>query len=116
MSKFRLILGLVALLILITGCDVFKTEKDVLLLNSVTNLQHQIEKDEWDKALSNINKFENLYEERKWKLQLLGELEDYKEVELEIAALKESVKEQEKLDAKIGLAQIKHRLHVIYNL
>lgn len=116
MSKFRLILGLIVMLISITGCDIFKTEKDDLLFHSVTELQHQIEKEEWDKALSNINKFENLYEERKWKLQLLGELEDYKEIELEIVALKESVKEQEKLDAKIGLGQIKHRLDVIYNL
>jgi DNA polymerase III delta prime subunit len=115
-SKLKLILGLILFLSFITGCDVFKTEKDELLFYSIAELQNQIEQEEWDQVLSHISHFQEKYEQRKWKLQLLGELDDYKEIELEIGALKESVKEKDKLESMIALSEIRHRLLIIYSL
>jgi DNA polymerase III delta prime subunit len=115
-SKLKLILAFILFLSFITGCDVIKSEKDELLFYSIAELQHQIEQEEWVHALSQINKFQKKYEQRKWKLQLLGELDDYKEIELEIGSLKEGVKEKDKLESMIALSEIKQRLHIIYHL
>jgi DNA polymerase III delta prime subunit len=93
-----------------------KSEKDELLFYSIDELQHQIEKEEWVHVLSNINEFQEKYEQRKWKLQILGEIDDYKEIELEIGALKEYVKEKDKLESMIALSEIKQRLQIIYHL
>jgi predicted HAD superfamily phosphohydrolase len=101
---------------LVTGCDVFKTEKDEILFNKIEELQLQIQEEQWDEALSNMNEFKKVYGARKWKMQLLGELEDYKDIELEMELFKESVKDQDELESKRGLSQIKHRLIYIYNL
>ncbi|WP_197046647.1 DUF4363 family protein [Oceanobacillus salinisoli] len=116
MGKIKLLSALVFIFILTSGCDLVKTEKDELLFSSVTLLEEQINKKEWGQAISTIDEFEELYNKRKWKLQLLGELEDYKEIELEILALKESLKEEDEYESKVSLDQIIHRLHLIYNL
>lgn len=116
MFKLKIILPLCIVLICVTACDIVKTEKDELLFNTVTDIQTQVENREWDSALTNINQLENLYEQRKWKLQLLGELEDYKEVELEIISLKEIIKAQDDLEANITLSNILHRLELIFDL
>ncbi|MBP1970170.1 hypothetical protein J2Z83_002288 [Virgibacillus natechei] len=113
---FKFIMALLLLLITSTGCDLLKTEKDDLLIRSVTEIEDQIDQEEWDKAISDIHDFQELYDSRKWKLQLLGELEDYKQIELEILGLQQSLKEEDFMEAKIGVGHIKHRLNMIYNM
>ena len=116
MVHFKLATALLFLLVTLTGCDLLKTEKDHLLLTSVTKTETHLDKKEWDQALANINDFQDLYNQRKWKLQLLGELEDYKEIESEIISLKVSLKDEDELESRIGLGEIIYRLNVIYNL
>lgn len=116
MFKPQFICLSIVFFIILSGCDLVKTEKDEVLFKTASDVHNQIEQQEWDKALTTIKEFENLYEDRKWKLQLLGELEDYKELELEIVTLKESLKEEDRFEAKVGLRQIEHRLHLIYEL
>jgi hypothetical protein len=100
-----------------TGCsNVTITEKDELLFYKIDELHDYIDDEQWEKALKNLNEFQKSYKSRKWKLQLLGVLEDYKEIELEMEQLKENIKEKEELECKIGLLHIKHRMYIIYNL
>lgn len=114
MARLRLLLVLLILTITVTGCELIKTEKDDRLMSTLTELQQQIESNEWDKALLKIRDFHNQYEDRKWKLQLLGEKEDYNEIELQIITLEETIKEKDEFQANISLGQIKHRLQSIY--
>ncbi|WP_088102925.1 DUF4363 family protein [Halalkalibacter urbisdiaboli] len=107
---------IITTLFLLTGCNIVQSEKDHHLFSSITELQHHVEEEAWTDALLNIQAFQKEYEQRKWKLQLLGALDDYKEIELEIASLKESLKGEEELESKISLSHIKHRLQLIYNL
>ncbi len=116
MGRLRVLLVLLIFTITVTGCELIKTEKDDRLLNTLTELQQQIESKEWDKALVKVGDFHNQYEDRKWKLQLLGEKEDYNEIELQFVTLEETIKEKDGLQANISLGQIKHRLHSIYRL
>jgi hypothetical protein len=117
--RIRSAFGLLLILTLISGCNagnIVKTEKDELLFNKINELQHQIEQEEWDKARSNITEFEKKYAQRKWKLQLLAALSDYKDIELEVELLKEYVADEDKVESLLRLRQIHYRLTVIYNM
>ncbi len=109
-------LGILMVFVLITGCNVTKSEKDQTLFGKVDEMQHQIEQDQWDKLQSNLEEFEAKYKRQKWKMQLLGEHGDYQGIELEIEQMKESVKERDRLESKLGLRKIKHHMTLIYNL
>ncbi|OIJ15268.1 hypothetical protein BKP35_05315 [Anaerobacillus arseniciselenatis] len=116
MAKTKILIAILFLLIFNSGCDLIKTEKDRLLLQSTTELEQLIKKEDWETAMENIEKFERHYDQRKWKLQLLGELEDYKEIELQLLSLKENINNEEETEAIISIKQINHLLNIIYNL
>ncbi|MEC5423890.1 DUF4363 family protein [Virgibacillus sp. C22-A2] len=116
MFKLKLVAAFLLLLLLLTGCDLLKTQKDDLLFTSVTEVENQIKKKEWDQATSTISDFQELYNKRKWKIRLLGELDDYKGLEAEVISLKESLREEDEMESRIAIGQIMHRLHLIYNI
>ncbi|WP_332631588.1 DUF4363 family protein [Halalkalibacter flavus] len=118
-KRITFILGLCLVFMTISGCNVgdfVKTEKDELLFIKISELQHLIEKEEWDNALENIREFENTYSKRKWKVQLLAALDDYKDIELEVELLKENVKDEDQVESLIRLRQIHYRMNFIYNM
>ncbi|BAB05688.1 DUF4363 family protein [Halalkalibacterium halodurans] len=119
MGKYVYIVTAALLLTLLSGCnvgDLFKTKNDELLFDQVMELQQQIEHQKWEEALANIENFEAHYANQKWKMQLLGELEDYQDIELEIERLKVNVQEQDEYECMLGLKQIQYRLAVIYTI
>lgn len=119
MTRITSTFGLLMLLTLMSGCtvaNIVKTEKDELLLIKIDELRHLIEQEEWNDVSSNITNFEGMYEQRKWKLQLLSALSDYKDIELEVELLKENVKDEDEIESLIRLRQIQYRLSVIYNM
>ncbi|MDW7650575.1 MAG: DUF4363 family protein [Bacillota bacterium] len=116
MVRLRVLSVLMMLIITITGCNLLKTEKDDLLINTLTELQHQIENEDWDNAVLTVDDLHKQYTARKWKLQFLGEKADYSKIELQIIALKETIHEKDMLEAKISLGQIAHLIHSIYRL
>jgi hypothetical protein len=118
-NRVTYMLGLCMITILFSGCtvgNIVKTEKDELLFTKISELQHLIEEEEWDNALENIREFENKYAKRRWKLQLLAAISDYKDIELDVELLKEYVKDQDGVESLIRLRQIYYRLTVIYNM
>ncbi|MFC0559802.1 DUF4363 family protein [Halalkalibacter alkalisediminis] len=119
MTRISSAFGLLLILTFFSGCNVgniVKTEKDEFLFNKINELQHQIEQKEWDEVRSNITEFEKQYAQRKWKLQLLAALSDYKDIELEVELLKENVKDEDEVESLIRLRQIHYQLTVIYNM
>ncbi|MCR3920964.1 MAG: DUF4363 family protein [Firmicutes bacterium] len=116
LSTLKLSMVLVALLLITTGCSVFKSEKDDVLFSTVIELQQQINNQEWRQALTNTGNFQNHYKNRKWKLQLLGEAEDYKEIEVKTLVLREAIKQKDELEANTTLEEILYRLQVIFEL
>jgi hypothetical protein len=116
--RISCILALCMILSLVAGCNVgsvFITEKDELLFNKIDELYEQIEDAEWDEAFANMNDFKQEYEQRRWKLMLLGELDDYKQIELEMERFKESVEDEDEYESKVGLREIKYRLFIIFH-
>ncbi|WP_018922726.1 DUF4363 family protein [Salsuginibacillus kocurii] len=116
MATGRSLIILLFMLSFLTGCELFMTEKDDLLFATLGEIREHIEEEEWEEAYAHIEEFQKRYEEQKWKLQLLGGVEDYNEIELQILQFKETIKEEDALESKIGLSQMKHRLTIIYHL
>jgi hypothetical protein len=106
----------IILLIAFTGCEAVKTERDHLLINTMDELRQQIEEENWDSALTQVGIFEKRYEQRKWKLQLLGELGDYKEIEIQLIKLNQALTDKDKTEASVSTNQIIYLLNTIYNL
>ncbi|MGJ9381869.1 DUF4363 family protein [Salipaludibacillus sp. CF4.18] len=114
-----LCLGLLMTLCMLSGCstaEIFQSKTDEALFNDINDLYEQIDKEEWDGALSNVNKFQKNYEKQKLKLLMLGTIDYYHELELEVESLKEYVKDEDDVESKLGLNEIKYRLFTIYNL
>jgi hypothetical protein len=116
MAKFIVVLVMIMFIMTITGCGLVKSAKDQTLFSMIPEIKDQVEKNEWDAAVSDIHKFEEKYDKRKWKLQILGELDDYQSIELEIEKLKESAKEKDRLESNQGLSQIQFYMESIYSL
>ncbi|WP_096188029.1 DUF4363 family protein [Evansella halocellulosilytica] len=108
---------LLLIIIFLTSCsNVLITDNDELLFNKIDELLEEIEEEQWEQAQSRIEEFENSYNERKWKMQLLGVVDDFKDIEGELEKVKVSVREEDDLEAKIGLYEIRHRMRMIYDL
>ncbi|MGO4887615.1 DUF4363 family protein [Anaerobacillus sp. MEB173] len=117
MKKIIRYLALIIMVTSMIGCsNVTITEKDELLFNKINQVQNDIEDEQWDRALKNLSEFQKNYQNRKWKMQLLAGLDDYTEIEIEMEKLKETIKEKEGLESKVGLSHIRQRMFIIYNL
>ncbi|WP_199621518.1 DUF4363 family protein [Paenibacillus alkalitolerans] len=115
MARIYSVLGLFMVLTFTSACSMMKSEKDDVLFNKVEEIRSQIEQEEWDEAFSSLIVTKKEYENRKWKMQLLGSQKHYQGIEREIDTLIEIIKERDTVESKSRLLQIKHYLTVIYN-
>ncbi|UCZ52596.1 DUF4363 family protein [Bacillus shivajii] len=120
MVKLRSLCMLLLFLSFISGCDntaqYLKTDKDDWLFNKISEVNQTVENEDWEKALQTIDEFEENYEQRKWKMQLLGESDDAEELEVEMRMFKEHVKDEDKVESKKSLQHIHYRLFELYNI
>lgn len=119
LKKTRYLLGALFLILFLSGCnvgDLFKTDRDEALFTAVTEMKQHVEKEEWMTVRAKMDTFQTNYDNQKWKMQLLGELEDYHDIELEIKHFYISAEEEDAFECLIGLEQIAYRLHTIYTL
>jgi hypothetical protein len=110
---------MVLILTLIAGChtgEIMKTEKDQVLFDYIGHMQQQVENHEWQEVLINMESFKKEYDKRKWKIQMLGELEDYQDIELEVEKFIISARDNDEIECQLGLKQIEYRLSVIYEI
>jgi hypothetical protein len=68
----------------------------------------------WSEASMAARNLKQLYEEKKWKLQLLGDETEYEGIDREIDKLSAAIEEKEPVQIKLGLAQIHTYLKSIY--
>nr|WP_235788423.1 DUF4363 family protein [Salipaludibacillus sp. CUR1] len=107
------------MVILISGCttaDFFITEKDERLFTEIAELYEEVEAGDWDEASARVKKIEKTYDERKWKLLMLGAIDTIHDLEMEIELLKENIREEDDTESKLTLQGIRYRLFAIYNL
>ncbi|MCR6109127.1 DUF4363 family protein [Bacillus sp. A301a_S52] len=119
MVKVSKLTRMILILTLIAGChtgEIMKSEKDQVLFDYIGHMQHQVENHEWREAIISMESFKKEYDKRKWKMQMLGELEDYQDIELEVEKFKVSARENDESECQLGLKQIEFRLSSIYEI
>ena len=68
----------------------------------------------WKEANKTMQELTQIYHEEKWKLQLLGNEDEYNGIAKELKLLQTSIDVQDKKEAKYHLTIVKHKLNSIY--
>ena len=107
------IIVLVACLLL-SGCAGVTGEND--FNKALTRLEQLLVLEDWQQIKEQAGKIDTLYEKAKWKLQLLGDEDEYESLQESIAHLQTAARIQEKADCEKELTTIKTYIKQIYNL
>lgn len=83
--------------------------------NQVQIISSLINKEDWANALENSTKLKAIYNRQLWKLQLLGDEQEYDRLSREIEKLKASVKQKDKKQSQVSIAIIKTLIDEIYS-
>lgn len=104
------------LLIILTffGCSKY-TGKEALFTH-VKTIENFIDNEDWDQLNQQVDQLNTLYEKNKWKLQLLGDEDEYESLTETIDRLIVAIDEQDKTQAKLELATVKSILKELYSL
>lgn len=71
---------------------------------------------DWEKAIQKSDELKKLYQDNRWKYQLLGDEGEYEELNREIDRLRAAVKEKDRKQANIMIAAILSILEEIYSM
>ncbi len=112
MMKRMVLLSL--LILFISGCSGI-TGKDSFQ-NSVKNIAVLLEEERWPDVRKECRELLNIYRKNEWKLQLIGDEEEYEELFKCINRLLTIAEEQDKVRAKMELATIRTIIENIYSL
>lgn len=111
--KLKIIL-FVFLLITIPGCS--NQVGGDYLFNHIDQLEQAIDQSNWDEVLLQSEELKDIYEDSKWKIQLIGDEDEYEGLYQSINNLIAVVKEKDTTNARLQLASIKSILEDIYSL
>lgn len=79
-------------------------------------MEHSLNQEDWEQLKSQVNELNTLYEENKWKLQLLGDEGEYEGLNESINRLFAAINTEDLTQAKVELATIRSILEEIYSL
>lgn len=105
---------IVLIVILLAGCTNFMGKES--LYEGIKMLEQPINDENWEEAKRKNEELINLYEELKWKLQLIGDEEEYEELYNCIVRLAVAIEEKDKMAAKLEIASIYAILKSMYSL
>ena len=100
------------LFLLLAGCS---SGKD-LFLNQIDQLDQALDEPEWEQIKSQSNELKKMYQENKWKLQMLGDEGEYEQLNESINTLIAATKEEDTTSARLELATARTLITDIYSL
>jgi hypothetical protein len=110
-------LCIVALLIFFSsGAEAAGSKVDRPLIQKVTQIISYVEYDQWSLANQEVAKLRGMYKKEKWKLQLLGDEEEYEGLDREFDHLVSAAQDQDKTESKKSLVHIRAILKAIYSM
>ncbi|WP_339228895.1 DUF4363 family protein [Oceanobacillus sp. FSL K6-2867] len=110
----KLILFFTLLTIILTGCE--NQVGGEYFFEHVDQLEHSIDKLEWDKISTQAEELKSMYKDNKWKIQLLGDEDEYESLHESINNLIAAAKEKDSTSARLELAVVKSILEDVYSL
>lgn len=110
MKRFMLIFCM----LLIAGCAEITDETD--FKGAVDALEAVLDSEDWQLINEKVTAIEEQYSRSKWKLQLLGDEDEYESLQESVNHLKTAAKSKDKSECEKELTTIRTYLDQIYSL
>lgn len=107
-------LPLVVVLFLLAGCSEMTGEAQFKLL--IEETQQLIKTENWVEIEQHVQQIDTYYNAVKWKLQLLGDEDEYESLQESVNHLKQAAKLHETSDCEKELTTIETYVQQIYSL
>lgn len=105
---------LLFLFILLSGCSNITGESR--FSEKMDSIEETLQEPDWKKLSSLVDELNEIYEQTKWKIQLLGDEGEYERLQENINLLIVAIEEKDIQETKLKLASIKTFLDDIYSL
>jgi hypothetical protein len=112
MNKIFLILF--CLLFILTACN--KPIAGDQFFNKIEDIELVVKKEDWETTDAYVMEFQSYYEKNIWKLQLLGDENEYEGLHESLARLIAAINQQDATQSLIELGTIRAYLEEIYSM
>lgn len=103
-----------SLFILLSACS--NTIGGDLFFNHMDQLEQALDHPEWEQITLQADELKDIYEDNKWKLQLLGDEGEYEQLNESINKIIAAAKEEDTTNVRMELATAKSLVTDIYSL
>lgn len=101
------------LLILLSGCSSITGKDD--FSEKINSIEQALNATDWKQLKSLSNELEQLYQGNQWKIQLMGDEDEYESLQESINQLIVAIEEQDLTETKLEMATIKTYIEDIYS-
>ncbi|WP_157724870.1 DUF4363 family protein [Virgibacillus phasianinus] len=109
-TKLPILICLLISLLVLGGC---KSEN--VFYEKINDINESVSHSNWKQTKEGVKKLSNMYKEKEWKLQLLGDEAEYEGINVELEVLKESADAKDKTQVKVALGTIRGHLKDIFS-
>lgn len=102
------------ILLILSGCEM--NAGGNTFYHQINEIEIALENSDWDETLSEAENLKEMYKKQKWKLQLLGDENEYEGLNESIHKLISAIKLQDLVSIKMELITIQTNIENIYSL
>ncbi|AYA74379.1 hypothetical protein DOE78_02335 [Bacillus sp. Y1] len=102
------------LLILLSGCSSITGKND--FYEKINSIEQALNDPDWKQLKSLGNELDQLYQGSQWKIQLMGDEDEYESLQESINHLIVAIEEQDLTETKLEVATIKTFIEDIFTL
>jgi hypothetical protein len=102
------------LFIVLSGCSGVTGEND--FSKKINSIEQALHDEDWNQLKSLGNELDQLYQGSQWKIQLMGDEDEYESLQESINHLTVAIEEKDLTEAKLEVATIKTFIEDIYSL
>lgn len=111
MNKIIIIL---CFLLFLVGCE--NNVSGHAFFNQINEIENTLEYPNWDKITAQAEELKEMYKKDKWKLQLLGDEDEYESLYESINKLIVAIEEKDRTNIRLELSVIHTHIEDIYSL
>lgn len=110
----RKMIGFICLFVLLVGCE--NNFGGQAFYDQIKEIESRVEAEDWDDVVVKAEELKELYKQDKWKLQLLGDEDEYEGLYEAINKLITAGKGKDEANVRMELSGIHTRIEDIYSL
>ncbi|MCT1903041.1 DUF4363 family protein [Oceanobacillus sojae] len=110
----KIIIFFTLIFIILSGCS--NQVGGDHFFQQIDKLEQAIEQPEWSKITSQAEELKKMYKKDKWKIQLVGDEDEYEGLDESISNLIAAAKEEDSINTRLELATVKSIFEGIYSL